>query len=294
MKQTNKQITIAVASGKGGTGKTFVSTNVFETLRRQGKRVILVDCDAEVPNARGFFSFQKVSEEDVLEYRPVFNADQCVFCDACVEYCEFNAIFYVPKLSRIQLLSNLCQGCGACAMACDQDEIADGVTIVGKISVWEEKGQVCFVEGKMNEGQMSAVPTIKQTLKTAFAQDTDYVIVDAAPGASCPFIQTSSRVDFVLLVTEPTPFGLSDLRQAVESLRRIGKPFGVIINRAGLGNRDVYQYLQEENIHLWAEIPFDRAIAKRYSEGRLQTEADTSIAGVFEQLANNITHTIWK
>ena len=293
MKQT-KQITIAVASGKGGTGKTFVSTNLFQTLRNQGKRTILVDCDTEVPNAQTFFHFEKGHEQDVLEYRPVINASQCAFCGQCVEFCEFNAIFYLPQLKQIKLLSNLCQGCGACGVACAEEAISDGVTKVGKVSVWRENGEVAFVEGRMNEGEMSSVPTIKATLKTAFAEETDYFIVDAAPGASCPFIQTASRVDFVLLVTEPTPFGLSDLRQAVDSLRTIDKPFGVIINRAGLGNREVYDYLQKEDIRLWAEIPFDREIARAYSEGKLQTNATTSVGRVFENIVNDLTNEIWK
>lgn len=289
-----KQISIAVASGKGGTGKTFVSTNLFQTMRNQGKRVILVDCDTEVPNDHTFFHFEKGHEEEVLEYRPVINNEQCVYCGQCVEFCEFNAIFYLPKLKQIKLLSNLCQGCGACAVACAEDAISDGVTKVGKVSVWRENGEVSFIEGRMNEGEMSSVPTIKQTLKTAFAQETDYLIIDAAPGASCPFIQTTSRVDFVLLVTEPTPFGLSDLKQAVDSLRIIGKPFGVIINRAGLGNRDVYDYLEQENIRLWAEIPFDREIARTYAEGKLQTNTMTAGGRVFEHLVNELTQEIWK
>ena len=289
-----KQIAIAIASGKGGTGKTFVSTNIFQTLRNQGKQAILVDCDAEVPNDHTFFHFEKAHEQDVLEYRPVIDSERCTFCGKCVEFCEFKSIFYLPQLKQIKLLSNLCIGCGACSVACDEDAISDGVTKVGKVSVWRENGKVAFIEGRMNEGEMSSVPIIKETMKTAYNEDADYLIVDASPGASCPFIQTTTRVDFVLLVTEPTPFGLSDLKQAVDSLRILGKPFGVIINRAGLGNRDIYDYLEKEQIRLWAEIPFDREIARAYSEGKLM--ADTSTAGgrVFEKLVNDLTERVWK
>ncbi len=281
---------IAVASGKGGTGKTFVSTNLFCTLRLRGLSSCLIDCDAETPNSTLFFHTKTLDETDVTEYRPVIDASKCVFCGKCAEFCNYNAIFYLPALNKIQLLDDLCHGCGACAVACKYDAIIDSSTSVGKVTSYElahEEG-VCLFEAKMNIGVSSPVPVTKSAIKKAMQQDAEYLIFDAPPGTSCPFIQTVSYADYVVLVTEPTPFGLSDLKQAVDTLKELRKAYGVIINRSGIGNRDVYNYLNKESITLIGEIPFDKQIATSYSKGKIVINEISSVRMIFENIADKL------
>lgn len=284
---------IAIASGKGGTGKTFVATNLYEICRSTGHATILADCDAEVPNAFHFIHQKKTSQENVTEYRPEFDTQQCTFCGKCVEYCSYNAIFYIPTQSQIRLLTHLCHGCGACAVACEEHAVKDATAEIGVISLYKENEQEVFIEGRMNKGETSAVPIIKQTLKKASEIPAEYLIIDAPPGTSCPFIQTVARADYTVLVTEPTPFGLSDLRQAVETLRTLKKPFGVVINRAGLGNTEMYSYLKRERIALLTEIPFDKKIAKIYSNGLLAVSVDSKMEQLFTELMEQISR-VWK
>ncbi len=279
---------IAIASGKGGTGKTFVATNLFETCRLSGRSTLLTDCDAEVPNALNFIHLEKQCQEMVSEYRPKFDLQKCTFCGKCMDYCAFNAIFCLPSQSKIQLLPHLCHGCGACAIACEEQAIIDNKEDIGIISFYTGNGQSFFIEGRMNKGEISAVPIIKQALRKSDKIAADYQIIDAPPGTSCPFIQTVVKADYIILVTEPTPFGLSDLQQAVNTLKVLEKPFGVIINRAGLGDKEMYGYLKNEQLKLLAEIPFDRNIAKMYSEGKLAVVHDIKMQQLFKNLLKRI------
>lgn len=282
---------IAIASGKGGTGKTFVSTNLFYTFRSMGISVSLVDCDAEVPNALAFIATQGEGEmSDVMQYRPIINTDKCTFCGKCVEYCTYNAIFISEELKKIRLLEDLCHGCSACEFACEQDAIIESNVKSGTVTVFRIEGDKCFVEGRMETGVSSPVPVIKSAIKIGEKLQTDFMIMDSPPGTSCPFIQTVAQADYVILVTEPTPFGLSDLRHAAQALRIMNLDFGVIINRAGIGNREVYNYLEAENIRLLAEIPFDREIAKIYSEGHIVSETMPQVRSIFENIVTNLNH----
>ncbi|NLL28195.1 MAG: P-loop NTPase [Bacteroidales bacterium] len=279
---------VAIASGKGGTGKTFVSTNLFYTFRNMGISVSLVDCDAEVPNLLAFFSAIEREKNDVTQYLPVIDVSKCIFCSKCAEYCAYNAIFVVPDLKMIQLLEEMCHGCGACEVACPNNAIKESLKKVGTVRVYEIDGEKRFVEGRMETGISSPVPVIKQAIKSAEKLNTDFLIMDAPPGTSCPFIQTVAKADFVILVTEPTPFGLSDLRQAADSLKTMDIPFGVIVNRAEIGDRAVYEYLEKNNIHLFAEIPFDKDIARLYSEGKIVVGTLPEIKSIFENIVNQL------
>lgn len=281
---------IAVASGKGGTGKTFVSTNLFCTFRLNGLSACLIDCDAETPNSLVFFRTKRINQTDVTEYRPVIDASKCVFCGQCYEYCNYNAIFYLPALNKIQLLSDLCHGCGACSVACKYDVITDSHKSVGEVSSYEfadDEGG-CLIEAKMHVGVYSPIPVIKSAIKMAINQNTEIMIFDAPPGTSCSFIQTVYPADYVILVTEPTPFGLSDLKQAVDTLKELKKEFGVIINRAGIGNSDVYHYLNQESISLIGEIPFDKSIASYYSKGDIVINKLSSVRTIFEKIVDKL------
>jgi MinD superfamily P-loop ATPase len=268
-------IKIAVASGKGGTGKTFVATNVFHSLMKNKLDAVLVDCDAEAPNAAAFFRKKLIGTIAVTQPVPVIDESKCVYCAKCHEFCNYNAIFILPPVKIIKVIGDLCHGCGACNVACTYEAITEKQVPLGVVNVFSENGRISIIEARMNIGVMSAVPVIKAAIRN-INPDTEIAILDSPPGTSCPFIQTVATADFVILVTEPTPFGLSDLRQSVETLRNIDKPCGVIINRAGLGNNGVREYIDSEGIPLLMEIPFSRRTAKFYSEGKILADEDRS------------------
>lgn len=261
---------LAVASGKGGTGKTLVATNLFQALVNAGLPVTLVDCDAEAPNARLFLKGTLQHSVEVFRKVPWVDLSRCTFCGRCQEYCNFHAVFLLKELKTIQILEEFCHGCGACSVACDQGAIQEKEIAIGRINRIEYGDQSRVLESKMFPGQFSPVPVIKRGIKEA--GDNSLVIMDAPPGTSCPFIQTAQQADYVLLVTEPTPFGMSDLKQSVEVLNMMKKPFGVVINRAGLGSTDIYRYLVRQGIPLLQIIPFSRKIAAQYAQGKLLVE----------------------
>jgi len=259
------RIKIAIASGKGGTGKTFISTNLFHTLVQLGYKVTLVDCDAEEPNDMLFFKTGCVTECDVKQKVPVIDLEKCVYCGKCKEYCNYNAIFFLGEQKVIRVLDDLCHGCGACTYACDSGAILEKDVSLGKVSTCIINDNSKIVEARLRVGVYTPVPVIKAALETIYKDKI--VIMDSPPGTSCPFIQTVSTADYVVLVTEPTPFGLSDLKQSVETLKTMNKSYGVIVNRAGIGDDGVYEYLKQENIPLLMEVPFDKEIALSYSKG---------------------------
>ncbi len=281
-------IKIAVASGKGGTGKTFVATNMFNALLKNGESCHLVDCDAEAPNSVAFFDVTESRRTVVTQPVPQIDTSKCTYCGLCHDYCSYNAVFILPHISFIQVITDLCHGCGACTVACSHDAIAEKDVSLGEVISWNLKGEHRITEASMNAGVMSPVSIIKKAIR-----ETDdisgTVILDAPPGTSCPFIQTVSRADYTILVTEPTPFGLSDLVQSAETLKSIEKPFGVIINRSGTGNRDVYEYLEKEKIDLLLEIPYSKKTAGLYSEGKLVSDTDIGFREQLRKTAMTIT-----
>lgn len=284
-------IKIAIASGKGGTGKTFVATNILHTLVKNQIDAVLVDCDAEAPNAAAFFKTSQTGSVEVTQMIPVINADACTYCGKCHEYCNYNAIFILPPMKIINVIEDLCHGCGACSVACKYDAITEKPVSLGIVKLYSINGKPALIEARMNIGVMSPVPIIKAAIKQINDQ-AEIVILDSPPGTSCPFIQTVSASDYVILVTEPTPFGLSDLKQSIDTLKKIDKPFGVIINRAGLGNKDIYKWLKNNNIVILAEVPFSQEIAHIYSEGRLIADSDKNYEIQFYNIFNRIKQEI--
>ncbi len=282
---------IAVASGKGGTGKTFVATNIFYSLVKNNIDAVLVDCDAEAPNVLSFFKAEPVSSFDVTQPVPVIDTIKCSFCGKCNEYCNYNAIFILPPIKMIKVIDDLCHGCGACSAACSYGAINERPVMLGTVSSYSFYGISSIIEARTRIGVMSPVPVIKSAIGQA-GNRAQIAILDSPPGTSCPFIQTTSASDYVILVTEPTPFGLSDLKQSIFTLRKIKKPFGVIINRAGLGNRDIYRWMEDNKIPLLGEIPFDEKIARIYSEGRLLAAEDPEYRDEFFELTDKIRHMI--
>jgi MinD superfamily P-loop ATPase len=244
---------IAIASGKGGTGKTFVATNIFYTLFRDRVKAVLVDCDAEAPDSTAFFNAEPTDRTEVTQQVPVIDTDRCTFCGRCQEFCNYNAIFILPPVKIINVIEDLCHGCGACSVACQDNAISEQLMPLGYISSFSIDNTPSILEAKINVGVMSPVPVIKNAIKK-IDNKLEVAILDSPPGTSCPFIQTVAAADYIILVTEPTPFGLSDLKQSAETLRIMNKSFGVVINRSGLGNNNVQQYLLDEKIPLLLEI----------------------------------------
>jgi MinD superfamily P-loop ATPase len=249
---------ISVASGKGGTGKTSVAVNMALSVGN----VKLLDCDVEEPNVHVLLHPKITKKEFVYTLIPKVDRELCNTCGECTKFCQFNAIFVAPE--KILVFPDLCHSCGGCAMVCPQKAISWEKNIIGTLN-FGVTDELSLVYGELEVSKPLAVPIIK-AVKKQITADVD-TILDSPPGTSCPFVETVSGSDFCLLVTEPTPFGLHDLKIAVEVLRRIKVPLGVVVNRAGIGDKKVYDYCQAETIPIMLEIPYDRKIAELYSNG---------------------------
>jgi MinD superfamily P-loop ATPase len=277
---------IAIASGKGGTGKTFVATNMFYALAINDYKPILIDCDAEQPNSMVFFDATKVSSQPVTLKIPKIDAVKCKFCGKCYDYCNFNSIFYLPSAKKIHIMEDMCHSCGACVYACKYRAISENDISIGEINNYIYLDKYQIIEAQTRVGTYNIVPVIKAATK--YGNNHNLVILDSPPGTSCPFIHTVREVDYVILVTEPTPFGVSDLIQSVETLKILGKKYGVIINRSNIGDQQVYEYLKCEKIPLLMEIPYSKEIAKDYSNGDLYVKQDKALEKQFLLMINKL------
>ncbi|MBW2038189.1 MAG: ATP-binding protein [Deltaproteobacteria bacterium] len=249
---------ISVASGKGGTGKTTIATNMALAL----ERVQLIDCDVEEPNAHLFLKPQIEKKITVAISIPCIDEEKCTYCGRCAEACEFNALVVFPQ--SVLVFDELCHGCGVCSYVCPEEAITEEEKEIGLIEMGSRDG-IEFIHGRLNVGEPMATPIIR--MEKSLIKKEGTIILDAPPGTSCPVIETVKGSDFCLLVTEPTPFGLNDLRLTVEMLKKLDIPMGILINRADVGNTGVAEYCQQEGIPIFLEIPMDRRIAKLYSEG---------------------------
>lgn len=279
---------IAVASGKGGTGKTTVSLNLFYSLQKNlNQKIQLVDCDVEEPNIQLFTKGKQLSVSDVNIKIPVIDTEKCVFCGDCASACSYNAILFVKSISHIAVLEDLCHGCGVCSFVCEQpDVITEKEKKLGEVNVYAIGNGNELIEGKIEVGAALAVPVIGKTLKST--DQNALRIIDAPPGTSCPVMETIKDVDYTILVTEPTPFGLNDLKLMVETMRKMKGEFGVVINRAGLGDTAVYDYLTQEDIELLMEIPFDKNLARIYSEGKIMVDEIPEINEKYVQMFKKV------
>jgi len=249
---------ISIASGKGGTGKTTIATNLALSI---GK-VQVIDCDVEEPNANIFFNAEIKEREDVTVEIPEIDKEKCNYCGKCSEFCAYNALAVVP--SDMLVFPELCHSCGGCAIVCPQNAITWKRKPVGKIEHGVTNG-VDFFHGLLNVGEIQAIPVIKALKKKVDKEGN--VIIDAPPGTSCPVIESINGSEYCILVTEPTPFGLHDLKLAIAVLRHLYIPFGVIINRNGVGDKKVEMYCQMEKIPILMKIPHSEKIANLYSMG---------------------------
>jgi len=255
---------ISVASGKGGTGKTTVAVNLALSL----KNVQFLDCDVEEPNAHLFLRPKIKNKKSAFIPTPEVDFERCNYCGRCREVCAYNAIAVIPggngKKGNVLIFPHLCHGCGACSLLCPQKAIKEVKKEIGIIEIGNS-GDIQFVHGKLNVGEILSPTLIRQVKE--YTNPTRTIIIDSPPGTSCPVIASVKGSNFCILVTEPTPFGLNDLILAVEVVRKLKIPLGVVINRSDIGNNDVEDYCQKERIPILMKVPFSKEIATLYSRG---------------------------
>jgi MinD superfamily P-loop ATPase len=286
-----------VASGKGGTGKTTVAVNLArvaatngtaaEPTAKHGPCVQLLDCDVEEPNAHLFLRGVMAHAEVVTQPVPEVDAARCIGCGTCGRVCEFHAIVSIG--GKALVFPEMCHGCGACALACPRNAIREVAHRIGEVERFDVDG-IALLHGRLDVGAAMAPPLIRAVQARALP-DT-LTILDAPPGTSCPVIAAVRGAHFVLLVTEPTPFGLHDLRLAIDMIRETGVPHGVLVNRAGIGDDRVQAYCETEGVPLLGEIPDDRRIAEAYSRGEVLVEALPEYRSVFKDLLGRIRNQV--
>jgi MinD superfamily P-loop ATPase len=275
---------IAIASGKGGTGKTTIATNLACSIARMGKTVQYLDCDVEEPNGHIFLNPDIEETQNVTIGVPEVDTEKCDGCGKCGQLCQYSAIICLKDKPLV--FEQLCHSCGGCMLICPTDAITEKQNPIGYFDLGAADG-VKFAQGRLNIGDIHTPSLIKHVKQNAINQGI--VIVDAPPGTSCPIIEAVKGADFCLLVTEPTPFGLNDLKLAVGMVRELKLPFAVVINRGDLGDDRVQQYCDEENIEVVLEMPDDRRIAEAYSIGKMIIEVLPEYRNDFLRLYESVS-----
>ena len=277
---------IAIASGKGGTGKTTVSASLVSLWKQP---VIAMDLDVEAPNLHLFLKPSIEGEEKAHIEVPEVDESKCTYCRECAELCQFKAISVMGGV--ILTFTEMCHGCGGCLAVCPEKALSPGQRELGDI-LWGQAGNARFLMGRSRIGEAMTPPLMRQVKRRLAqmmkAQPAD-VIIDAPPGVSCPAVNAVMDADVIVLVTEPTPFGLFDLELAHKAFLPLGKAMGAVINRAGLGEEKVYDFCRSKDLPIWAEIPFERRIASAYSKSELVAAISPELRALFRQLAETIT-----
>jgi MinD superfamily P-loop ATPase len=276
---------VAIASGKGGTGKTTIAACLAVAAATRGRSVVYVDCDVEAPN--GHLLLQPTVDESrpVASLIPVIDLDKCARCGVCERVCEFGAITCLGPVVQVQ--ANLCKSCGACVSACPRKAISETPQTIGRVEIGSA-GPVSCVQGVLDVGQPRAIPVIEAARGAANGAG-DLQILDAPPGSSCPMVATVSGVDLILLVTDATPFGLADLEVALQTVRLLNIPTAVVVNRSDLGDRQVYAFCETQGLPVYAEFPYSHAAAQAYSQGDLTaliSQLDDPLAALLDHIAN--------
>jgi len=275
-------VILSVASGKGGTGKTLVATSLALSLKDSHK-VMLLDCDVEEPNCHVFLKPSLTGREPVNILVPKVAEDKCNYCGKCAQICAYHAIAVLGN--HVLTFPQLCHGCGACSYLCPEKAITEEPRETGVVE-WGHSDEVSFVQGTLNVGEAMAPPVIRKLKERG--NNSDVVIRDTPPGTSCPMVEAVKGSDFCLLVTEPTPFGLNDLVLAVDTVRELAIPCGVIINRTGIGDAGVEEYCRKEGIPVLLTIPLDTEIARQYSRGITLVEGMPQWQDGFHRLFESI------
>lgn len=275
---------ISILSGKGGTGKTFISTNLAKSVSELEKTLI-VDCDVEEPNSALFFEKNNIYTETVTNPLPVVDQSRCTHCGICAKKCQFNAIASFPKTTIVY--PNLCHGCGVCTMVCPDHAISEKTKKIGEMEHDSITSNLSISTGRMKIGEPSGVKVIRE-LKKTIKEDYKYIILDSPPGASCPVVETLRKVDFALMVTESSPFGLHDLQVAMQIVEEMEIPMGVVINRYDKANDTVEDFLKGKNIPVLMKIPFDIEIARHYSRQNLLVDYSEEYKNKFNLLMKDI------
>lgn len=273
---------VAVASGKGGTGKTTVAASLAWVWDRP---VAAVDLDVEEPNLHLFLKPDITGRETAAMEVPVADESKCTYCRACADLCQFKAISVLGSV--LLTFPEMCHGCGGCLAVCPEKALSPGSRELGEVSWGTAAGRIGFFMGRLRVGEAMSPPLMRAVIaKIAQAPDATGgdVIIDAPPGTSCPAINAVLPSDLILLVTEPTPFGFHDFQLAHAAFAPLGKPMAAVINRAGLGDRSVQDFCRSRQLPILAEIPFDRSLAEAYSKGQVLAEALPNMRTVFAEL----------
>ena len=276
---------IAIASGKGGTGKTTVAVSLAYYLATSGQSVQYLDCDVEEPNGHLFLKPRIESQRAATVMVPKIIDEKCTFCGECSAKCQYNALVSLPNIPPL-VFPGLCHGCGLCIHVCPEGAIGEDKREIGLVEKGTGAGNITFVHGILNVGEAMAVPLIRQVKACSF--DSRIHITDAPPGTACPLVATIGDADIVVMVTEPTPFGLHDLSIAVAVAEKLEIPLGIVINRAKDEFPPLENYIKEHGLEVLARIPEDRKIAEHYSRGEIIIEALPEYIPIFHDLAMNI------
>jgi MinD superfamily P-loop ATPase len=285
---------ITVASGKGGTGKTTVATSLALSLSQgqtNASTPLFLDCDVEAPNAHLFLNPTIETGQDVSVLIPDVDVAKCTFCGRCAEVCQWHAIAVVGQ--RVLVFPQLCHGCGSCTLVCPENAINEVPNPIGMLEFGFVGEDMIFARGVLNVGEPMAVPIIRELKKqlvepSASHTEPRWIVIDASPGTTCPVVESMRGADFVLLVTEPTPFGLHDLRLAVQVARELGIPCGVVINREGVGDTGVEEFCQEAEIPVLMHIPLDHRIAEGIARGTPLVRIYPEYVERFQKLSEQI------
>jgi MinD superfamily P-loop ATPase len=284
---------VAVASGKGGTGKTMVTASLASVWDGP---LVAVDLDVEEPNLHLFLRPAIESIEPASLLVPALDETKCTYCGACADLCQYSALTVMDRL--ILTFPEMCHGCAGCLAVCPEKAISPGRRELGDISLGRA-GKIDFLSGRLRVGEAMSPPLMRQVkarLKTLAAASGADAILDAPPGTSCPAVNAVLDTDIIVLVTEPTPFGVYDFQLAWEAFAPLGKPIGAVVNRAGLGgHKAIYQFCRAKDLPILAEIPYDRAVAEAYAQGRIIADISPEFQKIFIALMSRIRHlAIWE
>jgi len=283
VKKRISRLNISIASGKGGTGKTTIAANMAYMLAQSGQSVAYVDCDVEEPNGHLFLKPEISDTTEVSIPIPKVNYEKCNFCGKCAEVCSFNAIAVLAD--KVMIFPSMCHGCGGCYHLCPEEAIEEIDRPIGVVNKGTGQG-VIFIEGRLNVGEAISPPITRAAKQVMPISGIS--LIDAPPGTSCPVLEAIGGTDYVILVTEPTPFGLNDLKLAVGMVRVLDLPFGVIVNRSDIGDDRVDEYCREEKIDVLLKIPFDRQYAADSSRGDLIMKHHPEYGDKLMQVFKNI------